>query len=74
MSPHDLVQCDKCQRAFHKDEIENHKILHEKEGDICIMCGLGMMAESEDHLRITCEYCSTTWVKQGHEKPLSERM
>jgi len=68
------AKCDKCERSFHPDDIENHKALHEKEGDICIVCGLGMMITSEDEIHITCDYCSTTWTKQGHEKPLSERI
>lgn len=74
MTPHNLRKCDKCDRSFQSEDIENHKLLHEKEGDICILCGLGMMVPSEDKKRVTCSNCSTTWVLKGHEKPLSERI
>lgn len=74
MSPHNLVKCEKCERLFQKEDIEAHKSLHDKQWDICIICGLGMIILSEDQIHATCENCSTTWTKQGHEKPLSDRI
>lgn len=68
------VTCSKCQKSFHPEDIENHDKLHAKEGDICIVCGLGMMITSEDKIHITCDYCSTTWTKKGHEKKLEDKI
>ena len=68
------IPCDKCHMILHPQDVEAHKALHEKQGDICIVCGLGMMIHSEDEIHITCDNCSTTWTKKGHEKKLEDKI